>query len=70
MSAALVAMCALGLDMIFGDPQTRWHPVALLGRLIAWLERLLYPQQGGNERRLAMGAVLTALILCFSYAVA
>jgi cobalamin biosynthesis protein cobD len=70
MNAALVAMCAFGLDMVFGDPQTRWHPVALLGRLIAWLERLLYPEQGGNERRLAMGAVLTALILCFSYAVA
>ena len=68
MSAALVAICAFGLDMIFGDPQTRWHPVALLGRLIARLEHLLYPEQGGNQRRLAMGAVLTALILCFSYA--
>ncbi|MFC2342114.1 MAG: cobalamin biosynthesis protein CobD, partial [Selenomonas artemidis] len=37
-SATIVAMCAYVLDTILGDPQTRWHPVALLGRLIAWLE--------------------------------
>ena len=70
MSSALVSMCAYVLDTILGDPQTKWHPVALLGRLIAWLECMLYPERGGHERRLAMGAVLTALILCFSYGAA
>ena len=70
MSAAVAAMAAFFMDTLLGDPQTRWHPVALLGRCISYLERRLYPVHGGNGKRFAMGALLTALILCFSYAAA
>jgi adenosylcobinamide-phosphate synthase len=34
--AGLVLAAALGIDRVTGDPQSRFHPVALLGRLIGW----------------------------------
>ena len=36
LAAALVLVAALAVDRILGDPQSRFHPVALLGRLIGW----------------------------------
>jgi adenosylcobinamide-phosphate synthase len=32
----LVLICALLVDRLIGDPHSRWHPVALLGRFIGW----------------------------------
>ena len=69
-SPSLVAMAAFFLDTVLGDPQTRWHPVAVLGRLIAFLEKLLYPLRGGDAKKFAMGSLLTLLVLCISYAFA
>lgn len=69
-SPSLIAMAAFFLDTILGDPQSRWHPVAVLGRLISFFERLLYPVNGSNQRKFAMGSLLTLLILCISYAFA
>jgi len=66
-SASLIAMAAFFLDTVLGDPQSRWHPVAVLGRFIAFLERLLYPTNGSDQRKFAMGAFLTLLVLCISY---
>lgn len=68
--ASLIAMVAFFLDTVLGDPQSRWHPVAMLGRLIGWLDRLLYPTTGSNQRKFAMGAFLTLLVLCIAYAFA
>ena len=68
--ASIAAMAAFFLDTALGDPQTRWHPVAVLGRFIGWLDRLLYPEYGSDQRKFAMGAVLTLLVLCISYAFA
>jgi cobalamin biosynthesis protein CobD len=34
--APLVLALALLVDRVFGDPRTRFHPVALLGRFIGW----------------------------------
>ncbi len=36
LAAGLVIALALGVDRVLGDPQSRLHPVALLGRLIGW----------------------------------
>ena len=68
--ASIAAMAAFFLDTALGDPQTQWHPVAVLGRFIGWLDRLLYPEHGSDQRKFAMGAVLTLLVLCISYAFA
>ncbi|MDD1666031.1 MAG: adenosylcobinamide-phosphate synthase CbiB [Methanomicrobiales archaeon] len=35
-AAGLVLAASLGVDRVLGDPQSRFHPVALLGRLIGW----------------------------------
>ena len=69
-SPSLIAMAAFFLDTVLGDPQTRWHPVAVLGRLIAFLEKLLYPLRGSDTQKFAMGSLLTLLVLCISYAFA
>lgn len=68
--APLLAMGAFFLDTVLGDPQTRWHPVAVLGRFISLLERLLYPTGGSNQRKFVMGSLLTLFILCIVYAFA
>mgnify|MGYP000957305280 FL=1 len=68
--APLLAMGAFFLDTVLGDPQTRWHPVAMLGRFISLLERLLYPTGGSNQRKFVMGSLLVLFILCIAYAFA
>lgn len=61
---------ALILDTLIGDPRTKWHPVVLIGTLIAALEaRLLLPAAAPAAKRLA-GLVLVAAVLAASYAAA
>jgi adenosylcobinamide-phosphate synthase len=48
---------ALALDLLFGDPPNRWHPVAWLGALIAAGRRRF--AHGSVTRLLAAGAALT-----------
>ena len=68
MGAALLVRAAsmaagAGLDLLFGDPIYPLHPVRLVGRLIAGLEkslRRLLPKTPGGE--LAGGAALTVLV--------
>lgn len=55
------------LDLWLGDPQTWWHPVRGIGRLITTLERLLrrcFPS--GSRGELAAGRLLVILILLIS----
>jgi adenosylcobinamide-phosphate synthase len=33
---AVILVAALLVDRLFGDPHSRWHPVALIGSFIAW----------------------------------
>jgi len=41
----LILILALSLEWLIGDPQIRWHPVALFGRWAAWCESLLYADE-------------------------
>lgn len=36
MDAGVVLILALALDLAFGEPASRWHPVAWVGKLLAW----------------------------------
>jgi adenosylcobinamide-phosphate synthase len=47
---------AVALDLALGDPPNRWHPVAWLGRLIAWGRCRL--ERWSDAGRLAGGALL------------
>lgn len=60
---------ALVLDTLIGDPRTAWHPVVLIGNLIAALEKLLLnPAAAPGAKRLA-GLVLVLAVLAASFAV-
>lgn len=52
------------LDLIFGDPQFRYHPVCLIGKLISGTEKLLFLLFPAKKRaRILSGAVLV-LVVC------
>ena len=40
-----VPWLAMLLDMAVGDPRSRWHPVVLIGRVISFWEKRLYPKR-------------------------
>ena len=55
---------AVALDLLFGEPSNRFHPVAWMGRAIEGL--LARSPQAGNARQLAYGAlIVTALLALF-----
>ena len=62
----IVAVIALALDALFGDPDWIWrrlaHPVVLIGGLIAWLDRWLNRGNWSRRRRKVAG-ILTVLLL-------
>lgn len=61
---------AVVLDTLIGDPRTGWHPVVLIGGLIAAVEKLLLrPAATPAAKRLA-GLALVAAVLAVSYAAA
>lgn len=64
----LTLTVAFLLDAFIGDPVFRLHPVRLIGDLLTFLERLLYPLKprvlwGGVTALLAAGAVFTGVCL-------
>ncbi len=60
---------ALLFDTVVGDPRSAFHPVALIGRMIAWFEsRLLVLDDSPLEKKIK-GALLVFLVLAISYGV-
>lgn len=57
-------LVAVGLDLALGDACDAFHPVSWLGRVIAWLERLIYPLDSGYLG----GALLVSCALAVSAA--
>ncbi len=60
MIAAAALLAALLLDLVFGEPPNRFHPVAWLGSLIATLERIA-PKEGAL-RRFVFGAAIAIAV--------
>lgn len=50
-----VVVSALALDILVGDPVSRWHPVAVFGRSV---ERMLSWAPAGNRPQLLFGAAV------------
>lgn len=48
------------LDLIFGDPQWKWHPVRIIGRAIQILEKILNRENGN---KILAGCVLVILVV-------
>ena len=58
---------ALLFDTVLGDPRSDLHPVALMGRLIAWLEMHLLAPGDSAVLKKGKGFLLVLVVLSFSY---
>ena len=71
----ILCVCLIGmiLDWIFGDPVWLYHPVRIIGKWIAFLEKILRKlvgDQEGNEKKLLIaGGILWTLVIVASAAV-
>ena len=64
---AITALTAFFIDMLIGDPRSKFHPVVLMGNLISFLEKFLYKVYDSNSRKLIKGGILTATVVAVSY---
>lgn len=58
------------LDLLLGDPNTAWHPICLIGRLIARTEKVtrrLFPKTAGGAR--AAGCLCALIVVAVSTAI-
>ncbi len=61
------AILAFVFDTIIGDPKSKFHPVALMGNLISFLEKIFYREQASNNKKIILGGILVLLVLTISY---
>ena len=66
----LTGIIAFLIDTIIGDPRTKYHPVVLMGKLIALLEHCFYRADDSDNKKFVMGIMLVIIILLISYEVA
>lgn len=68
---ALIPAAALLLDTLLGDPRSGMHPVVLIGRLISFLESLLYPAEHRTPGSLLFrGGLVVVLVISITGGVA
>lgn len=66
----LTGIIAFLIDTIIGDPRTPYHPVVLMGKLIALLEHCFYRADDSDNKKFVMGIMLVIITLLISYEVA
>jgi adenosylcobinamide-phosphate synthase len=66
--ASAVVLVALALDLTFGEPSNRWHPVAWAGHALAWGRGRL--ARGSRLRLCVTGAVLVVALTGIAAALA
>ncbi|NYE56649.1 adenosylcobinamide-phosphate synthase CbiB [Carboxydothermus ferrireducens] len=59
----ITVVIALILDIVFKDPGQDYHPVALIGRYIAFIEKKLYPKKPAKKALILRGGLLVGLTL-------
>ena len=62
MHPAMILALIFGLDLLFGDPVYRLHPVRLIGKLLTWYENRL--RKIGLDGK--FGGILLVLLLLAS----
>lgn len=63
----LTAVLAFVFDTLIGDPRSKWHPVVLIGRLISFLEGVLYHEGDTDRQKLIAGGMLNVTVLVLVY---
>lgn len=69
MEIAFIALLAFAIDCIIGDPYTKYHPVALMGKLIDFLDKLLRKDLSSEPTKLVCGFILVMIMLSICYAI-
>ena len=67
MGSLIAVVIGAALDLLLGDPQTAWHPICLVGYLIAFVEKVtrkLFPKTKTGER--AAGVLCAILVVTIS----
>lgn len=67
MEIAFIALLAFVIDCIIGDPYTKFHPVAIMGKLIDILDKILRKDTASEPTKLVCGFILVAILLSLSY---
>lgn len=65
----LALPAAFILDMIFGDPHSRLHPICLIGNLIAMLDSALNKENVSRNKKIVRGALTAVTVIVISTAV-
>lgn len=65
-----LALGAVIIDRLIGDPRTSLHPVVVIGNFIAWLERQLLNKNNSARLKKFAGTVLVVIVLITVYAAA
>ena len=65
-----IPVLAFLLDLIIGDPNSKYHPVAIIGRIISFFEAVLYKDTDNDTKKLWYGGIAVGLILVSVYIIA
>lgn len=63
----ITAIAAFFIDAVIGDPRSNLHPVVLIGKLIAGLERMLYHKEDSDRGQILSGGLVVVLVLVFTF---
>ncbi len=63
----MIATISFLIDMLIGDPRSKFHPVVLMGNLISFCEKIFYRENDGNIKKLFKGFLLVAIVICVNY---
>ena len=69
MYGTIVIFLGFLLDLLFGDPIGRFHPVCLIGKVISGLEKVLYGKEVSDRARFRRGILLVIMVLLITFVV-
>lgn len=69
MSPMIVAVVAFLIDAVIGDPRSKFHPVVLIGNLIACLEKILRRDNDRPLKKFFKGGLLVVAVIGVAYGV-
>ena len=58
-----IPVLAFLLDLIIGDPNSKYHPVAIIGRIISFFEAVLYKDTDNDTKKLWYGGIAVGFIV-------
>ena len=65
-----IPILAFIIDTIIGDPNSKFHPVALIGRIITFYEAVFYKETDNDTKKLWYGGITVGFILLTVYIIA